>query len=1178
MSKSIRLFLLIFAAPLILQAGYFLPDIFQTKNAGVVIGKYAEQEQQLKTFTEQLAKIEPIILSSADEAKKQLAIIQDQGQSIARKREHAVGTEINFLRKKETLLNELSAAISDTQRLYEQYKQVLKQAIDEFKRYLANPTSDDVRAADKSSYTFNEFQQAATQLLSAQQEFERAAKDKKRIAQEIKKNDDFKGQLAQVIKQKESERQALESQKASLLPNDFTQKSELIDLELQVTRKKLENISIVQQELYARQASTQIKIIGASAKVDICKRDVAQIERRLWVHTLDIQAAQNIFDEKKYEIDEKLIELNARIKELTVQRDAAHAQFDKLNNSLTRPIKDVQQIQEWRLDGNISAVNMADVYAVALAYEEYDTLSRELMLVQANADTFKYQLIAAELNVEILKTWLALVQRTLLRDEEVRQERIAYFTSKQTELEQAAANYASHSAEIEQLMGFETRALTHIKSYQSRTTVFDSRQISLLVGRAHKEVDKQLDLNGQLIKTYTAISANIVDMRHQVDMMLSKIESVDGIWQRTATAVTWEGIKGTGRDLKFFAEEVFALLSRATVIDIATWVKLLINDPLALLNLLFAFIALAIVYVLFLFGLPLFSRLLRAGSQTSVLHVITGFFATIVDFCSEHLVSLLCWSALFYTVRFDALVGIGSRTKLAFFLVSIVYLCLLVRAFIEYYIERSGDLVQDSFYRRFLWVLRFFIFATIIIYFLREAFLSVSYGHSEVPTLLLAIYSIITRISIIMLIMTKDVILDALPKHGSFWGFAREYLNQYYKLIFVIIVALIVMSDPFVGYGRLVATVVQSSLLTVFLVIGLWLLQTVFKHYSSLLFFDTRDESVKERFAHAKTWYAFFIVLSFAVVIVLASVALAKIWGHQASFDSVIKFFNIEIGRVPGEVPGQTLPIMLSSLGILIAFIFVGFFVSSLFVRYVLVRIYQLLQINIGVQNTVSRISSYLIIILILIIGLQQVGLGGWIPVALGLFAFGLAWAIREPASDFIAYFIILVERTIKVGDFIRLENSKSDQSGFVRKISPRTVVLRKNNSYSIIVPNSRVIHSTLYNWHYTGSFFAFDDIKLAVTYKADPVKVKEVILTILSKRTDILKNPAPIVRLTKFGETGLEFMIRAFLSMQHVGEQWDIRSDIRFAIVHEFAEHGIEFAVQVYDVMLSDQRTDKKE
>ncbi len=398
----------------------------------------------------------------------------------------------------------------------------------------------------------------------------------------------------------------------------------------------------------------------------------------------------------------------------------------------------------------------------------------------------------------------------------------------------------------------------------------------------------------------------------------------------------------------------------------------------------------------------------------------------------------------------------------------------------------------------------------------------------------------------------------------------REYLERYYTLVLLVVVVLIVMSDPFVGYSRLVATVVQSSLLTVLLFAGLWLLQNVFKHYSSMLFFETRDETVRDRFAYATTWYALFIVLSFVVVILLAIGMLAKIWGYSTSFESIIKFFNVEIARVPGEIAGQTTPITLGSLGVFVAFIFGGFFIASLFARYVLARIYQLLQIDVGIKNTVSRISTYIIVALILIIGLQQIGLGGWIPVAIGLFAFGVAWAIREPANDFIAYFIILVERSVKIGDYIRLTSSESDQTGFVRKITPRSVILRKKNSYNIIIPNSQVTRSVLYNWNYAGQYFAFDDIKFAVTYDSDPEKVKRIVLEILDKNADVLKNPSPIIRLNHFGINGLEMVVRAFLSLQHVGDQWNIRSDIRFAMVKEFTKNNIKFAVQTYDVTLN--------
>ena len=139
-----------------------------------------------------------------------------------------------------------------------------------------------------------------------------------------------------------------------------------------------------------------------------------------------------------------------------------------------------------------------------------------------------------------------------------------------------------------------------------------------------------------------------------------------------------------------------------------------------------------------------------------------------------------------------------------------------------------------------------------------------------------------------------------------------------------------------------------------------------------------------------------------------------------------------------------------------------------------------------------------------------------------------LAWAFKDLFTDFFAYFFILVQRPVKLGDYVRIDENTW---GVVRKISPRTVVLRCRNAFNIVVPNSTVLKSSLYNWNYTRSYIGFDDITLAVPFGTDIVLVRDILFKVLDDDPDVLKMPQPIVRLDKFSDKGYEFMVRGFLS-----------------------------------------------
>ena len=132
---------------------------------------------------------------------------------------------------------------------------------------------------------------------------------------------------------------------------------------------------------------------------------------------------------------------------------------------------------------------------------------------------------------------------------------------------------------------------------------------------------------------------------------------------------------------------------------------------------------------------------------------------------------------------------------------------------------------------------------------------------------------------------------------------------------------------------------------------------------------------------------------------------------------------------------------------------------------------------------------------------------------------------------------------------------------GVVRHITPRSVIIRKKNSTTILVPNSHFITNSITNWSYSKTFLGFNDILLTVTYEADPHFVKEIILKTLDSHMAILKNPSPVVMLSDFAENGYEFTLRGYISAEKVLDQFMIASDVRIELVKALKNNNIEIA-----------------
>ena len=205
-----------------------------------------------------------------------------------------------------------------------------------------------------------------------------------------------------------------------------------------------------------------------------------------------------------------------------------------------------------------------------------------------------------------------------------------------------------------------------------------------------------------------------------------------------------------------------------------------------------------------------------------------------------------------------------------------------------------------------------------------------------------------------------------------------------------------------------------------------------------------------------------------------------------------------------------------------------------------------------------------MVIIIATFFAFNSVGLGSLIGSMFIALALSIGLYLKDPISDFISYFIILVQRPIKIGDYVQID---AETLGVVRKITPRSVILRRKNSTTIIVPNSYVVSKSIENWNYVRNFIALQDIILFVYYKEDPARVKSILHAAIDEHPNVLKNPRSVVRLMNFSEYGYEFMVRCFVSSTYTLEMWDLTSDVRLLISKAFKENSIEFAVPIYRV-----------
>jgi small-conductance mechanosensitive channel len=132
------------------------------------------------------------------------------------------------------------------------------------------------------------------------------------------------------------------------------------------------------------------------------------------------------------------------------------------------------------------------------------------------------------------------------------------------------------------------------------------------------------------------------------------------------------------------------------------------------------------------------------------------------------------------------------------------------------------------------------------------------------------------------------------------------------------------------------------------------------------------------------------------------------------------------------------------------------------------------------------------------------------------------------------------------------------NEEGIVRRISVRATEIETFDKASVIVPNSELITGVVKNWTHA-NMLGRVNIKVNVTYDADPDQVIAILKTCVEEHPSVLKQPAPAILLSDLGTTALLFEI--FCIVPNLGDKGGIKSEIQIAILRGLRAAGIRLS-----------------
>ncbi|WP_346914302.1 DUF3772 domain-containing protein [uncultured Roseibium sp.] len=301
-----------------------------------------------------------------------------------------------------------------------------------------------------------------------------------------------------------------------------------------------------------------------------------------------------------------------------------------------------------------------------------------------------------------------------------------------------------------------------------------------------------------------------------------------------------------------------------------------------------------------------------------------------------------------------------------------------------------------------------------------------------------------------------------------------------------------------------------------------------------------------------------FLPLTSGVVLVLAlAPLLALIWGARPSDISEVWMLltqGIEIGNT--RISFGVVVVLLVIFGL-------GLLVTQWLQRVIRSSVLPKTRMDTGGKNAIVTGTGYIGVVLSALIAFSAAGLDlSSLAFVAGALSVGIGFGLQAIVSNFVSGIILLVERPIKVGDWIEV----GGHSGIVRKIAVRATRVETFDRHEVIVPNSDIVAGAVTNMTLsskTGRVI----VPVGVAYGSDLEKTRQILLKAAEDNPMIMAYPAPFVLFMGLGDSSLDFELRGYL--YDVTNILTARSDLLFTIYAALNEAGIEIPFPQRDLHL---------
>ncbi len=226
-------------------------------------------------------------------------------------------------------------------------------------------------------------------------------------------------------------------------------------------------------------------------------------------------------------------------------------------------------------------------------------------------------------------------------------------------------------------------------------------------------------------------------------------------------------------------------------------------------------------------------------------------------------------------------------------------------------------------------------------------------------------------------------------------------------------------------------------------------------------------------------------------------------------------------------------------------------------------------EMNLSLRMALTKAVRTVLLIVAVLVALPTVGIDLTVLSVLGgAIGVGIGFGLQKVASNYISGFIILLDRSVRIGDLVTVDN----KYGEVSQINTRYTLLKGLDGTETIVPNETLITQTVVN-HSLSKPNVRVAIPVQVAYGADLEQAESLMLDAArSQERVILDEPdyLPKVFLREFADNGIQMELGIWIRDANEG-QGNLRSEINWAIWRGFKAAGIEIPYPQRTLHLAD-------